>query len=136
MIAAGRRQRTVRQHGVTDTALQQKFESIYTEAAWGEHGGRSGPGSGQDTTQYARSVLRLIIYVFSLTSMADLPCGSMHWMPILLRDLRQDVAGFQYLGADIVRDVIDQHRTSFKNDSWMHFQTMDFTATPIRKVMT
>ena len=132
VLAAGRRHHIDPPPHVNDTALQQKFETIYSEAIWGTQGGGSGAGSGQETTQYARSILRLVVNNFGLRSMADVPCGSMHWMPVALRDLRTDVSGFQYLGVDIVRSVIERHHTNFRNDSgWMRFLTADFTTTPL-----
>ncbi len=131
MGADRRRQRGI-QRRTSDNALQQKFESIYTDLVWGDQGGGSGTGSGQETTQNARSILRLVVNLFGIRSLADCPCGSMHWMPILLRDLRADVPGFQYLGVDVVRKVIEGHRVNFQNNShWMHFQAADFTVSQL-----
>ena len=111
-----------------DQDLQQAFEGVYSGGVWGESGGGSGAGSTLPATQYTQSILRAIINAFGLKSMADVPCGSMHWMPMALRDVRADVAGFTYLGADIVRPVLEANQDKFKAQrQWMRFEVLDFT---------
>ena len=88
-----------------DSAMQQKFEDIYKDNIWGtvEENGGSGLGSNLAATQYTMSCIRAVVNKFELNSLADVPCGGMHWMPTLLRDLRDDIHGFSYLGIDIAR---------------------------------
>ena len=114
-----------------DTTIQQKFEDIYDTQYWSEGNGGSGTGSGLAVTQYAMSSVRTVINKFEINSMADVPCGGMHWMPFLLRDLRDDVPGFSFYGVDIVRSVIDANQARFANESWMHFEVLDFTRAPV-----
>ena len=111
--------------------VQNKFEHIYDSHLWSDGNGGSGTGSGLAVTQYAMSSIRTVVNKFEITSMADVPCGGMHWMPYLLRDLRGDVHNFSYHGLDIVRSVIEASQVRFANESWMHFEVLDFTRTPV-----
>ena len=111
--------------------MQQKFEDIYKHSLWSEDNGGSGSGSGLAVTQYAMSCVRAVVNKFELSSLADVPCGGMHWMPLLLRDLRDDFHGLSFLGVDIVRSVIQANQAKFINESWMHFEVLDFTQTPL-----
>ena len=77
------------------------------------------------------SCIRAVVNKYELTSMADAPCGGMHWMPTLLRDLRGDYPDFSFLGVDIVRSVIEANQAKFINKTWMQFNVLDFTRTAI-----
>lgn len=113
--------------------MQEKFEDIYRTNVWGtvEDNGGSGDGSNSAATQYTMSCVRAVVNKYELTSMADAPCGGMHWMPTLLRDLRGDFPDFSFLGVDIVRSVIQANQAKFINETWMQFDVVDFTQTAI-----
>lgn len=115
----------------TNQDVQHKFEHIYDTHLWSTDNGGSGTGSGLAVTQYAMSAVRTVVNKFEIHSMADVPCGGMHWMPFLLRDLRDDVHEFSYHGLDIVRSVIQASQARFANESWMQFEVLDFTRTPV-----
>ena len=116
-----------------DPAMQEKFEEIYRTNQWGSvaDNGGSGDGSNSAATQYTMSCIRAVVNKYELTSMADAPCGGMHWMPTLLRDLRGDFPDFSFLGVDIVRSVIEANQAKFINETWMQFHVLDFTQTAI-----
>ncbi|KAL3156445.1 hypothetical protein ABBQ38_000755 [Trebouxia sp. C0009 RCD-2024] len=111
--------------------IQDTFGHIYDSHLWSDGNGGSGPGSGLDVTQYAMSSIRTVVNKFEIRSLADVPCGGMHWMPYLLRDLRDDIQDFRYYGLDIVRSVIEASQIRFANESWMHFEVFDFTRAPV-----
>ncbi|KAL3156443.1 hypothetical protein ABBQ38_000752 [Trebouxia sp. C0009 RCD-2024] len=111
--------------------VQDTFGHIYESHLWSDGNGGSGPGSGLNVTQYAMSSIRTVVNRFEIRSLADVPCGGMHWMPYLLRDLRDDVQDFRYYGLDIVRSVIEASQIRFANESWMHFEVFDFTRAPV-----
>ena len=110
-----------------DMVTQHKFEDIYDNRLWSTDNGGSGTGSSLAVTQYAMSCVRTVVNKFQIGSMADVPCGGMHWQPSLLRDLKDDVRDFSFLGTDIVRSVIQANEARFSNESWMHFEVLDFT---------
>ncbi|KAL3144195.1 hypothetical protein ABBQ32_003976 [Trebouxia sp. C0010 RCD-2024] len=111
--------------------VQNTFEYIYDNHLWSTDHAGSGTGSGLAVTQYAMSSIRTIVNKFEIRSLADVPCGGMHWMPYLLRDLRDDVHNFSYHGFDIVRSVIEASQVRFASESWMHFEVLDFTRAPL-----
>ena len=110
-----------------DLVTQHKFEDIYDSRRWSTDNGGSGTGSSLAVTQYAMSCVRTVVNRFQITSMADVPCGGMHWQPFLLRDLKNDIRDFSFQGIDIVRSVIQANEARFSNESWMHFEVLDFT---------
>ena len=116
-----------------DPAMQEKFENIYRTNQWGSvaDNGGSGDGSNSAATQYTMSCIRAVVNKYELTSMADAPCGGMHWMPTLLRDLRGDFPDFRFFGVDIVRSVIEANQAKFVNETWMQFNVLDFTQTSV-----
>ena len=111
----------------TGLGIQRKFENIYDSRSWSTDNGGSGPGSGLAVTQYAASCIRTVVNKFEINFLADVPCGGMHWMPFLLRDLRGDIHNFSFVGIDIVPSVIESNQARFANESWMHFEVLDFT---------
>ena len=110
-----------------DSTMQQKFEDIYDSRLWSIDNGGSGTGSGLAVTQYAMSCIRTVVNKFEISSMADVPCGGMHWQPSLLRDVKEDVRDFSFRGIDIVPSVIEANQARFVNKPWMHFEVLDFT---------
>ena len=114
-----------------DLDVQDEFEHIYDSHLWSDDNGGSGSGSGLAATQYAMSSIRTVVNKFEIRSLADVPCGGMHWMPYMLRDLKDDMHSFSYYGLDIVRSVIEASQVRFANESWMHFEVLDFTRTPV-----
>ena len=111
----------------TNLDIQRKFEDIYDSHLWSTDNGGSGPGSGLAVTQYAASCIRTVVNKFEINFLADIPCGGMHWMPFLLRDLRDDIHNFTFVGIDIVPSVIESNQARFANESWMQFEAVDFT---------
>ena len=131
VLAAERQARALKQ-GRPNAKLQAEFEKIYESKLWGTDGAGSGAGSSLSASSYARSILRLVVNKFGIRGMIDAPCGAMAWMPSVLRDIWDDIEGFQYLGVDIVQSVIMANIEHFKHQtSWMHFRTMDFSEQPL-----
>ncbi|MEQ9459902.1 MAG: class I SAM-dependent methyltransferase [Phycisphaeraceae bacterium] len=80
------------------------FTDYYTRNHWGNDESRSGPGSTLFYTRSLRNNLPELISKLNITSMLDLPCGDFHWMRTV------DLAGVDYLGADIVEPLIHANR--------------------------
>ena len=90
---------------------EDKFTWVYKNNYWvGES--PSGSGSSLDYTKNLRKELPEIIRNFNIKSIFDAPCGDFNWMNVLLPSLDVD-----YIGADIVQDLVDVHNTNYKNDS-------------------
>jgi len=105
--------------------VQDAFSTIYKDGTWGEDGKGSGQGSTLTTAFIVASTIRLVMGMYSLTSLLDAPCGMMVWQEPLLAALSDDIPEFKYFGTDIVPSVIESHRKNFKEYSNMQFAVKD-----------
>ena len=97
---------------------EEVFEKIYKENHWKDEESKSGTGSSKRNAQGAVIILNETIKKFSIQSLLDIPCGDFYWM--------QEVAleGVQYIGADIVNDLIERNSKQFSNTN-RKFQKID-----------
>jgi len=79
----------------------QAFDTIYDANLWGSSDSRSGVGSELEATARYRAGLAQLIQQRGLTSMFDAPCGDLHWMPTLLKQV-----AIAYSGGDISSSVV------------------------------
>ena len=80
--------------------MRDVFTQIYRTNKWGGNESRSGKGSSLAQTQQVRNALPGLLQAFRIRSMLDLPCGDFQWMKEV------DLRGVDYLGADIVPELI------------------------------
>jgi hypothetical protein len=98
-----------------------------TNKVWGAGaagGEGSGPGSSLALTTRIRAALPALIKKYNINSMLDSSCGSMHWMPLVLREAKAHNKGFKFMGTDVVCSLIDKHRETFKNETDWKFQVI------------
>ena len=91
---------------MTSFGLQERFSHIYATSAWGTEGNGSGVGSSLAATVLLVSIVRAVVLAYNIQALLDAPCGAMAWQPRLLEALQEDNPTFQYLGVDIVPQVI------------------------------
>jgi hypothetical protein len=85
-------------------STEQIFTDIFRRNAWGGRDSVSGTGSDLAQTRRIVTALPGLLAQLRVRSLLDLPCGDFHWM-------RQvDLGGVSYVGADIVRPIIDRNR--------------------------
>lgn len=118
--------------GISYFSLKSKsaesvFTEIYKNNGWHGLESVSGTGSGQDQTKRIKVELRTIFDELKIESMLDIPCGDFCWMNGV------DLKGVDYLGADIVRDLIKENSHSFSSDR-VRFQQLDLIGDPLPKV--
>jgi len=89
---------------------------------WTSAGGGSGSGSTLPQTATLRAALPKLVQKYNINSMLDSSCGSMFWMPLVLRDIQQSNPGFRFMGTDVVCSLIKKHVDTFKNESNWNFQ--------------
>lgn len=90
---------------------QEGFRQIWVEKHWGVAGMGSGTGSTVEASRRDRALLASMIVQLGVRRLYDAGCGSSHWQPILLHDLReQHNWTLAYHGADIVPEVIERNR--------------------------
>ncbi len=85
------------------------FNKIYRTNAWGDRETLSGAGSNTVNTTVIREKLPSLLKEFGVRSVLDIPCGDFFWM----KDIPLDVE--QYIGADIVKDLIAANRNKFES---------------------
>jgi hypothetical protein len=83
---------------------EQVFTEIYLSNAWGSAESVSGGGSTHDQTELVVKELTALLSELGVTTILDLPCGDFNWMANV------DLDGIQYLGGDIVQELIEQNR--------------------------
>ena len=119
--------------------VKREFNEIYAGGYWGDkksqgHGG-SGSGSTIKYTVNARNILYTVIRKYNIESMLDAPCGSMSWMPVLLRNLSQITnKRFRYHGIDVVETIVRKSQIKYANKrlypNW-RMSVVDFSRQPV-----
>ena len=82
------------------------FTEIYHENYWGAES-VSGQGSSKDLTRNSIKIINDIIKDFKVKYVLDLPCGDFNWMH------HTDLNNVQYIGADIVKEIIDRNKMAY-----------------------
>ena len=83
------------------------FAEIYEKRAWG---GKSASGRGSDLDQTKTIIKELpgLFKKYNIKSILDIPCGDFNWMQHV------DLQGIDYIGADIVPEIIESNRQKYK----------------------
>jgi len=108
---------------------QAAFEEIYRTAYWGENH-LSGFGSSVESTERVRLIILKVIREFNISSVVDLACGDMAWMPLVLDELSSTGTRVHYIGCDIVPSLIELHTEKYPD---LCFRHLDFISDSIPK---
>lgn len=100
------------------------FTDIYRNNRWQGSESRSGEGSSLTQTASLIHQLPQVLQRYGVHSMLDIPCGDFHWMS------RVDLAGIDYVGADIVPDVITANAEKYATPG-KEFRVIDLCAGPL-----
>lgn len=93
---------------------------------WGDKDSLSGKGSNLEATAEVRKLLPPLLRELGATSMLDVPCGDFFWMAHV------DLTGIDYLGGDIVPDLIEANRRAHARPG-VAFQVVDLIRGPVPK---
>ncbi len=88
---------------------EKKFYEIYQNNYWGDAESKSGPGSRIDATKTLRGELQNLLEKYKIKTLIDAPCGDFNWMRLM------DMEGFNYIGIDIVKDIIDNNNKKYSS---------------------
>ena len=102
------------------------FTAIYRTNRWKDKDSRSGPGSNLSQTEAIRQALPVLLKGIQCASLLDIPCGDFYWMSKIDLDL-------QYIGADIVADIIATNRSIYARDN-RRFVQLNIISDPLPKV--
>ncbi|MGB3547603.1 MAG: laccase domain-containing protein [Saprospiraceae bacterium] len=86
---------------------EEVFTSISERNYWADAESRSGPGSAHSQTVRLVELLPEVWRDFGVISLLDLPCGDFNWMS------RVDLNGIDYLGGDVVAEIVAENRRKF-----------------------
>lgn len=78
----------------------------------------SGVGSTKEVTKEFRGWLSAVIKKHRISSIVDMPCGDFNWMQLVALD------GIDYLGLDIVPEIIESNSKRFPHLKFQHFNAI------------
>jgi len=68
---------------------------------------------------------------YNINSMLDSSCGSMHWMPLVLREVAASRPNFKFMGTDVTCNLTANHTKRFANESNWRFACIDYANQPL-----
>ena len=92
------------------------FQHFYESRKWG--GNVSGAGSTKEATRRLVEVFPSVVKELGVTSILDAACGNLEWFP------EMDLGDVEYVGVDIVRNLIDSNLSNFPD---RRFEFLDIT---------
>jgi len=102
--------------------LADYFTDIFVRNAWMSSESASGFGSTLSQTENLRKELGFIIDQLAIQSIVDIPCGDANWMRT------ENFFSKEYLGIDIVPQVITRNIELRGSDQNIDFKVGDFTS--------
>ena len=103
------------------------FSDYYKSNYWNNEDSFSGPGSDLSQTKDLIMDLPKIFKEYGIQSMLDAPCGDFFWMKNV------DFNGIEYIGSDIVKDLIDENRKKYETEG-ISFECINLAQDKIPKV--
>lgn len=107
--------------------MNDVFERIYEENAWGNAESRSGDGSDASGTARMRTLLAILLKQLKVRSILDLPAGDFNWMRLM------DLEGMDYIGGDVVERIAAQNQTRYGRKN-IRFSHLDACRDPLPRV--
>ena len=104
--------------------LKRRFEIIYDQNYWESGESRSGIGSEINNTKAVVKALKDVIKNYNIRSIVDIPCGDFNWMSTI------SMKKINYIGLDIVKDVIDINNKQYKKNN-INFFWSDITSSEL-----
>ena len=98
------------------------FTDYYFNNFWGNKESVSGAGSTLEYTENVRKEIPLLVERFGIHKFLDAPCGDYNWFQAMQRP-----QGMEYIGGDIVEELIKQNQIKF-GDSSTSFIPLDVIA--------
>lgn len=100
--------------------IEKVFTEIFNSKRWLFDTSISGPGSEIEFMSHVLENIRLLFKQLKVKTLLDIPCGDFNWMQ------HMNLSGVEYLGADIVEELIEKNKKHFQNDN-IRFKRMDIT---------
>jgi hypothetical protein len=107
---------------------QEVFRSIFKKGKWKlekDQKSDSGVGSEIEQTRTLLEELPGILKKFNITVFLDIPCGDFNWLN------RLEWKNTNYIGGDIVKEIIDQNQKQYWNFKNLHFKHINILNDPL-----
>jgi Methyltransferase domain len=108
-------------------SIDETFKQIYHTNLWNGNDSASGNGSDLTQTREIAKHLPFLIKEFKIKTFLDLPCGDFNWLS------RVELGIEQYIGGDIVAEIIQMNRQSYSDDTH-RFMKLDITKDDLPEV--
>lgn len=118
--------KTLNRRKLSRNSPEQVFTRYFKRNKWGDPDSRSGKGSNLASTADLRPQLPPLFAELGVKSIVDVPCGDFFWMSHV------DLAGIDYLGGDIVPDLIAANQDAHARPN-VRFAVIDLITGPIPK---
>jgi len=89
---------------------KRTFDKIYKRKGFKGGVSVSGPGSDLEQTKVLRSEIPNLLRDLKVKVLLDIPCGDFYWME------KVDLKGFNYLGGDIVKEIIELNKRKYSRE--------------------
>lgn len=97
--------------------IENIFTEIFKTKQWGKNEESvSGAGSSLDYTADLRTDLIKLFNELKIEKIFDAPCGDFNWMKEVV-----NLSLVKYCGGDIVKDLINNNKTTYKNVEFINF---------------
>ena len=116
---------------ITSYDIKKQFGLMYEKCLCGgkiEGESKSGGGSSIEITTILRTKLIDIINRYNIKTFLDAPCGDMYWIKELFPYIEN------YIGVDIVPDVIKENKSKFAHISNVNLKNLDLMKDDLDKV--
>ncbi|WP_373496231.1 class I SAM-dependent methyltransferase [Aquiflexum sp.] len=109
-------------------STEEVFSKIYKENYWVYGESVSGTGSDISQTNAIIRELEKLFQEFEIKTILDAPCGDFNWMD------QVNLEGIDYLGIDIVDDLIRLNKENYKDKAGVKFRTGNIITDDLPKV--
>lgn len=108
-------------------STNEVFTEIYNTNHWHSSESISGEGSEIEQTASLINDLDKLLSDLKIASVLDLPCGDFNWMQ------KVDLSNIDYIGADIVEDLIMNNKMQYKERGNLKFKVLNLITDPLPK---
>ena len=107
---------------------EKTFEQIHSLNKWGSKESVSGSGSEKKTTKEVLNIINQVLEDYNIHSILDIPCGDFNWIG------DSNVTEIEYVGADIVPEIIKSNNDKFSEVAKLTFIHSDVVTSKLPKV--
>ena len=101
------------------------FTETYNKNLWGSSESISGTGSEINQTKTLIKDLEKLLNALDIKTVLDIPCGDLNWMQNI------DLSKVEYIGADIVKKLIEKNITRYKEKNNFKFEVINLIKDPL-----